>query len=388
MKKLWIRCNDNVEYNEKWPIIANAIASYPGTDELIICLNVNGQQANCGACINAEQAMQFLLMYIKQENIIVQNVQQNIEQCIPQDTQQSVEQNESKDVQENAEGLPQDNMAVETVSETVSETVTEAVDKTVVESTIETSVNETVAEPVIESGAEKTTENETTTEEVAEEKTIEEAKKEEIETKTYIIKDDRVEWIYPEKTGLEVFKEQWSIILENTKKKAEETKDGVKTELAFVIEQLMVMANFISSFIEDIASNDAEFEKSLGLPWKSAEKMSMDINSKMKALSKYGLMSLGGKADSFEEAKTMAPFSWIYEYYTADNKDAEAEKILNDIKKKKEAELKKIADAKKEKERKEKERAYKQKLKEKEKARKEALRAKEQAAKAKRNSKR
>lgn len=361
MKKLWIRCNDNAEYNQKWPVIANAIASYPGTDELIICLNANGQQANCGTCINAEQAMQFLLMYIKQENIILQNVQQkqNVQQNVEQSVSQDVQQNVSQDVQENAEALPQENVVVETVSETVSETVTEAVDKTVVESTIETSVNETVAEPVIELGAEKTTENETTTEEVAEEKTVKEAEKEKIETKTYIIKDDKVEWIYPEKTGLEVFKEQWNTIIENTRNESKKVKDAEKAKIDFVAQQLINVTSLFLPFIENIASNEAEFEKSLRLPWKSAEKMSKDINSKMRALSKYGLMSLSGKFDSFEEAKKLAPFSWMYEYYMTDDKETETENILNDIKKKKEAELKKVADAKKEKERKEKERRKK-----------------------------
>ena len=67
--KLWIKRNDNNEYNAKWPIISQALQNFAGTDEVIIFLNDTKQQMSLGNIINDDMAVPFLLKYFEQSNI-------------------------------------------------------------------------------------------------------------------------------------------------------------------------------------------------------------------------------------------------------------------------------------------------------------------------------
>ena len=73
MSKLWIKHNDNNEYNAKWPVVSQALQSFAGTDEVIIFLNDTKQQMSLGNIINADMAVPFLLKYFEQKNIAVTN---------------------------------------------------------------------------------------------------------------------------------------------------------------------------------------------------------------------------------------------------------------------------------------------------------------------------
>ena len=146
------------------------------------------------------------------------------------------------------------------------------------------------------------------------------------------VKAGKIDWKIPSEAGLEIFGKQWSILMKNTEKKAKEERKKDKTpNTELVMAQVKAMASIMEKAIAAWAKN-TDFENQLKLPWKSVDRMIEYVREEAKKLAVNGITVLSGFAETEEELKTMAPFSFIYDYYMRDDRTQVEEEINKKVK--------------------------------------------------------